>query len=200
MPGPKPASTRRRSWSSATATPSSIGARTAWRCGRSPTSRASSSRSSPAAGARRRSAACRLLERVGIWEDQLPGRVFLRPHHHVVLRILALVEAAARQVLPLAEDVTRLRPLAVGVEADVADHGREAVRVHVLRELVVVEALGAFDGFRQHLAGGVAERHEAVAERIDAALLPRDCLVALQKVARARKIERRDEILVKQDA
>ena len=72
--------------------------------------------------------------------------------------------------------------------------------MHVFGELLVVEAVGSLDRLLQHLPRGVAEGHEGVAQRVDAALLLGDRLIALQQVARAREVERQHEILVIEDA
>ena len=58
--------------------------------------------------------------------------------------------------------------------------------MHVVGELVVVEALG-LDCLRQHLACRIAERHEPIAERIDF-LLRRLGLVALEQLGKAGEI------------
>ncbi|MDE1967881.1 MAG: hypothetical protein KGI92_03160, partial [Alphaproteobacteria bacterium] len=53
--------------------------------------------------------AAALFQRVGVREDQVSGGVRFRPHDDVVFRIFELAEIVARQMLPLAEDVARLR-------------------------------------------------------------------------------------------
>jgi hypothetical protein len=75
-------------------------------------------------------------------------------------------------------------------DGDVADHGRQTVVVHMVGELVVIEALRLRDRHDPHLTGRVAERNESVAQGIDA-LARRFRLVFAQHIAQPRKIERR---------
>ena len=76
----------------------------------------------------------------------------------------------------------RLGPLAVLAEFDVAHDGLELVAVQVIGELVVVDALGAFDRLAEHLEIGIAPAAKIIAERIDAfGLRPR--LVFLEEAA-----------------
>ncbi len=66
----------------------------------------------------------------------------------------------------------------------------QGVTVEIIGKLGVIEALGLLDRLRQHLAGGVAERHKTETERID--LFGRRLfLIALEHIGDAGEIERR---------
>src|SRR5438034_2452723 len=101
-----------------------------------------------------------------------------------------LLEVIGRDVLKLREELARFGPFAVLAECDVADHGLERVAVDVGSELVIIGALGFFHRLGEHLAGSIAERHEPVAERIDA-LTRRLGLVALEQIGDAGELKRR---------
>jgi hypothetical protein len=95
-----------------------------------------------------------------------------------------------RHILELGEDRARLRPFAVLAESDFTGHGLKTVAVHVIRERVLIEATRCLDGLRQNLSGGIAERHEAVAEGIKL-FARRYCAIALEHIGEAGKLERR---------
>jgi hypothetical protein len=62
--------------------------------------------------------------------------------------------------------------------------------VDVGSELVIIGALGFFHRLGEHLTGSIAERHESMAERIDA-LAGRFGLVALEQIGDAGELEGR---------
>ena len=95
-----------------------------------------------------------------------------------------------RHILELGEDRARLRPFAVLAESDFTGHGLKTVAVHVIRERILIEATRCLDGLRQNLSGGIAERHEAVAEGIKL-FARRYCAIALEHIGEAGKLERR---------
>ena len=84
------------------------------------------------------------------------------------LPVAELIEVVRLRVLDLGPDHARLRPFAVLAEREIAGHGLEARLVHVVGELVVVEALGLGHRLRQDLAGRIGERPPGEAQRIDA--------------------------------
>src|SRR5260370_41798730 len=99
-------------------------------------------------------------------------------------------EVVGYDVLKWGEDLARLRPFAVLAERDVPDDSLERVAVDVGGELVIIGALGRFHRLGEHLAGRIAERHEAVAQRVDA--LARGLgLVATEQIDDAGELERR---------
>ena len=90
-----------------------------------------------------------------------------RPQHRLDLAVGELFEIVRRHVLELREHGSPLGPFAVGAVLNFADHGLKFVAVDVGAELVGIEAVGSFHRLRQHLSGGIAERHKTVTERID---------------------------------
>ena len=131
-----------------------------------------------------------LLPRLAIRIDHVAGLVLGRPQDQLLAAGAELLEVIGHDVLKLSEELARFRPLAVLAECDVPDHGLERVATDVGRELVVIGALGFFHRLGEHLAGRIAERHEAVAERIDA-LAGRFGLVALEQIGDAGELKRR---------
>ena len=117
----------------------------------------------------------------------------------MVLAVSELLEIVGGDVLELREYRAPLRPFAVLAIVDVAHHRRESVAVHVFAELVGIEALGPFDRLRQHLAGGVTERHEAIAERIDF-FARRRRTITFEQIGIAGEIEGRHEAFHDDDA
>ena len=78
--------------------------------------------------------------------------------------------------------------------------GLELVAAQIFGELVVVEALGAFDGLLQHLEIGIAPAAEIIAERVDAFGLGA-ALVVLEEIrGRRHQFRRRHPGLVIDDA
>src|SRR6478736_6858564 len=107
--------------------------------------------------------ALRLVVRI----DHGPGLVLGRPQNHLFLGRAKLIDIIAADALELAEELTRLYPFAILAEADFARYCRERVGVHVVGELAIIEALGCFDGLRQHLTYGITKWDVFVAERVD---------------------------------
>src|SRR5262249_14889411 len=99
--------------------------------------------------------------------DHVAGLVFGRPQDHLIAGVAELIEIISRDVLKLAEELARPRPLAILAEPDVAGHRLEGVGVDVIGQLAVIETLGALDGLRQNLAGAVTKRDVTITEGID---------------------------------
>src|SRR5262245_32319774 len=93
------------------------------------------------------------------------------------------------------------RPLALGAELHIADHGLERGLAHVVGEHVVLGALGRLDRLTENLQIGVGPHRHVIAERIDA--LGRGArLILLEQLHRSRELQRRgrDPGLVIDDA
>ena len=101
-----------------------------------------------------------------------------------------MLEVVGGDVLELREHLTRFRPFAVLAECDVPNHGLERIAVHIGGELVIIGALSRFHRLGEHLPRRIAERHEAVAERIDA-LACGFGLIAIEQIGDAGEFERR---------
>ena len=112
------------------------------------------------------------------------------------LAVGELLEIIWRHVLELREHGAPLRPLPVGAVLDFADDGFKFVAVDVGAELVGIQALGSFHRLRQHLPGGITERHKPVTQRIDF-LASGDGAITLEHIGDAGEIEgrRRHEAL-----
>src|SRR5262245_15369237 len=78
----------------------------------------------------------------GLVVDQRTRPILRRPQHRLFRAIAKLLDIAGLNVLELAEELARLCPLAIGTECDVARDGREARRVNVFGDLIVIERLG----------------------------------------------------------
>ena len=115
----------------------------------------------------RRPAARGLLLCRGVRIDHVAGLVLRRPEDWLPAAVGELLDVARRHVLELGEYHPRLCPFAVLGEGEFAGNRRETVRVHVVGEHILIQAFGGFDRLRKNLTSGVAERHEAMAERID---------------------------------
>src|SRR5574341_1677952 len=113
-----------------------------------PNSTASSSRSSgmpirKTARSRRAVSAFGRLFAPGLLERHhgVAGLVLRRIEHHLLARAAPLLEVLVGDAAELDHQHARLRPLAVLVVADRADDGLHGVRMQVLGELLVLEAL-----------------------------------------------------------
>src|SRR5882724_2918919 len=82
--------------------------------------------------------------------------------------LLPLIDAIALDAAELHHHHAGLGPLAVLGESDLADESVEGMRVHVLRELGVVETVGRRDRLIEHLHHRVSVRRQIIAERVDA--------------------------------
>src|SRR5436305_14632036 len=78
-----------------------------------------------------------LLER----HDGVAGLVLRRIEHHLFARLAPLLQVLVDDTAELDHEHARLRPFAVLVVADRADDGLHRVRMQVLRELLLVDAL-----------------------------------------------------------
>src|SRR5690242_10600546 len=93
----------------------------------------------------------RLFPRLSVRIYHLAGLVFLGRQDNDGLGLLELIEVGTFDAVILHPDRAAFGPLAVRPKSDVADDRLEAVSVHVLRELVVVEAFGRLDRVAQDL-------------------------------------------------
>src|SRR5580700_11195230 len=109
-----------------------------------------------------------LLPRSFVRIDQSSGLSLRRPDDWLCRAVTELIEIVRLRVLNLCPNHARLRPFAVHAKRKVSRHGFEASLVHVLGELVVIEALCLSHRLRQHLASRIGERAPGKAERIDA--------------------------------
>src|SRR5262249_42537021 len=103
-----------------------------------------------------------------VWIDDVAGLVLGRPQDDLMAGVAELGEIIAGHALELGKELSGLRPFPVFAIGDLARDGGEFIAVYVVGKLAVIEALGGFDRLRQHLAGGVGERSEPIAQRIDA--------------------------------
>src|SRR5215475_14106016 len=108
-----------------------------------------------------------LLLRFAVGVNHRARAIALGPEDHLARPDSELLQIVRHDVLELREQGPRLRPLAVLAEGDVAQHGREPMRMDVLREPAVVEAAGFLHGRCENLTGRIAEGREGVAEGID---------------------------------
>src|SRR5580700_2131676 len=115
-----------------------------------------------------RQAKCLLLPRSLVRIDQSSGLRLGRPDDWLCRAVTELIEIVRSRVLNLCPNHTRLRPFAVHAERKVARHGFEASLMHVLGELVVIDAFCLSHRLRQHLASRIGERAPGKAERIKA--------------------------------
>jgi hypothetical protein len=116
---------------------------------------------SSVASARKRS-----LERVGKRIDERRSPVIWRPDDDFVLEVAELFEAIVGNALELGPDDARLAPFAVLAEGNLSDDRIKGVGVHVVSELVPVEAAGRLHGLGENLTAGVAEWRIGIAQRI----------------------------------
>src|SRR5215475_4195713 len=131
-----------------------------------------------------------LLPRFGVRIDHAAGLVLGRQQDHLFGAGTELLEIVRGDVLKLREELPRFSPLTVHAECNVPDDCLERVGVDVGGELVIIGVLGCFHRMSEHLPRRIAERHEAVAERIDA-LAGRFGLVAVEQIGDAGEFERR---------
>ena len=105
------------------------------------------------------------------------------PQHDLALAIAEIVDAGAADVLELHGHQAGFLPFTFVAELNIANDGFEGVRADVVRNLVLVEAFGLFDGFAQDLQIRISPWREIIAERVDA-LARRPLLVLDRKSTR----------------
>ena len=86
--------------------------------------------------------------------DHRTGPVLLGPKDRLPRAVAKLFDIAGRDVLELAEDGARLRPLAIAAERDIARDRLEGGRMDVFRDPVVIEALRLRHRLRELLRPG----------------------------------------------
>src|SRR5579872_7405559 len=108
-----------------------------------------------------------LLTRGLEWRDEVAGLHFLREQDDLFARLFELIHIVVDDALELRLQGCGFLALAIRRERDRTDNGRNLVAVQILGNRLLVERAGRLDRGFDELAGGVAERREIKAERVD---------------------------------